>query len=112
MCGGDIRIPADAVDIQLNYTATEFIVGAPEGTLMGCEAMESYLHTQKGDDPMCAEIAVEVADTCMCSEGTAAGGGGGETPDDIDVNADGSSAVVVKSALSGVVMLVVAVMMA
>ena len=112
MCGGDVRIPADAVDIQLNYTATDFIAGAPEGTLMGCEAMESYLHTQKADDPMCAEISMEVAETCMCGEATSSEGGG-ETPDEGDTPADGaSSAVVVMSALSGVAMMAMSFVMA
>lgn len=101
MCGENARVPAEAADIQLNYTATDFIVGAPEGDKMGCEAMESYLHTIKADDPVCAEVSADSAEMCQCPE---------DIPE-TEAPTTASAAVVVESALTGVAVMAMMMMM-
>ena len=70
MCGGNALVPAETYDMLLNYTATDFIPGAPEGQIMGCGSMESYLHTISESDPMCTEISEASAEMCQCPEDT------------------------------------------
>jgi len=77
-------VPDEAADMGLaDYTATNFISGAPIGSLMSCTTMESWLHTKDKNDAQCSTIRMDIAETCQCpDEGGAMDSSGSGTTSD------------------------------
>ena len=48
------------------YLASDFFIGAPEGSVLSCATLEAVLHRYEEDAALCLSVQADVADDCGC----------------------------------------------
>ena len=48
------------------YLASDFFIGAPEGSVLSCATLEAVLHRYEEDAALCLSVQADIADDCGC----------------------------------------------